>query len=147
MKTSKTGRDFIKKYEGLRLESYQCEAGVWTIGYGHTSDVTSGMTCTEQQADAWLADDLGTAENAVNAAGLHLSQQQFDALVSFTFNVGNAAFTSSTLLKLLKQSTEPRKELKEQFLRWKFAGGAVSLGLLNRRMAEYNMYSNGFFLG
>ena len=101
MKTSAIGRKLIKTFEGYRSEAYLCPAGRWTIGYGHTSGVEPGDTCTREEADEFLKEDLINAENAVNAQNLDLSQTQFDALVSFVYNIGSGAFQDSTLLKLL----------------------------------------------
>lgn len=103
MKTSKKGIELIKKHEGLRLEAYQCAANKWTIGYGHV--ILSGENLkiiTKQQAEELLMKDLSIAEKCVNEnVKVEISQNQFDALVSFVFNVGCGAFKSSTMLKAL----------------------------------------------
>src|SRR5690606_5379943 len=93
---SKQGADFIKHLEGLRLSAYQDSAGVLTIGYGHTGDVRPGQKISEAEADADFMTDIGWAVDAVNSAvHVTLNQAQFDALVSFTFNVGSGAFRGS----------------------------------------------------
>ena len=96
MKTSDNGIAFIKRHEGVRLQAYLCPAGVWTIGYGHTSSVKQGDRISQSQADTYLRADLRTAEQAINKQRLNLNQNQFDALVSFVFNVGSGNFEKST---------------------------------------------------
>ena len=86
MKTSPKGIALIKEFEGLRLKAYKCPGGVWTIGYGHTAGVKSGMVITEAQAEEYLKADLIVFERYLNGLGLALNQNQFDALVSFIYN-------------------------------------------------------------
>lgn len=145
MKTSAIGRNLIQRFEGYRSEAYLCPAGVWTIGYGHTAGVKPGDTCTQYEADEFLKQDLRTAENAVNAQNLDLNQCQFDALVSFVFNVGVANFQKSTLLKMLQKDTSARKELEEEWKKWKYAKKVELKGLVRRRSSEWSLYKNGFF--
>lgn len=145
MKTSAIGRRLIQGFEGYRDKAYLCPAGVWTIGYGHTSGVKEGDTCTREQANEYLKQDLATAEEAVNAEKLNLSQLQFDALVSFVYNVGTGAFRDSTLLKKLRRDTSPRKELEEEWKKWKYSNKTVLKGLVRRRAAEWSLYGKGFF--
>lgn len=145
MKTSAIGRKLIKSFEGYRSEAYLCPAGVWTIGYGHTNGVVPGDTCTRDEADEFLKEDLLTAENAVNAQNLDLNQCQFDALVSFVFNVGVANFQKSTLLKMLRHDTIARDTLETEWKKWKYAAGKELKGLVRRRAAEWDLYKNGFF--
>jgi len=95
--TNQAGLTLIETFEGLRLNSYLDSVGVWTIGYGYTQGVKQGQTITQQQAQAFLQQDLGVAEGAVNRLGLTLNDNQFAALVSFTFNLG-----ASNLNKLMK---------------------------------------------
>ena len=90
MRTTTGTKNKIKKFEGLRLKAYVCAAGVCTIGYGHTTSVKPGDVITEAQADAFFESDIRAVENQVNALPLHLGQYQFDAVVSFCFNVGIA---------------------------------------------------------
>jgi lysozyme len=94
------GLTLVKQSEGCRLEAYPDDAGVWTIGYGHTDDVTEGITITQAQADQFLADDAGHAVSIVTAvAGATSATYQFDAMVSLAFNIGSNAFRSSTILR------------------------------------------------
>jgi len=139
MKTSDKGIEFIKRHEGLRLKAYQCPAGVWTIGYGSTGGVRPGDVITEAQAEVKLREDLRTAENEVNRHKLNINQNQFDSLVSFTFNVGSGNFRSSTLLKRIKENPN-HPDIKNQFNRWIYAGGKVLHGLIKRRAEEAKLY-------
>ena len=99
MKSTNYAILLIKSFEQLRLNSYLCPAGVWTIGYGHTDGVNQGMLITEKTADGFLKQDIQKAEAEVNRIDADLTQEQFDALVSFVFNVGVQAFNTSTLKK------------------------------------------------
>ena len=146
MKTSAIGRRLIKTFEGYRSEAYLCPAGVWTIGYGHTSGVNPGDTCTREEADEFLREDLAEAEACVNAQNLDLSQTQFDALVSLVYNIGSGNFQGSTLLKLLKQDCIARDTLEDEWKKWKYSNKKVLKGLVRRRTAEWSLYKNGFFL-
>ena len=144
--TSQAGIDLITSFEGCRLTAYQDSVGVWTIGYGHTSGVYQGMTITEEEAIAFLRQDLKTAENAVNSNVTYgINQNQFDALVSFTFNVGTGNFTSSTLLKKLNAGDV--NGAANEFDRWIYAGGQVLEGLVRRRAAEKQMFLSGSWEG
>lgn len=145
MKTSTLGRKLIQGFEGYREKAYLCPAGVWTIGYGHTAGVKEGDTCTREEADAYLREDLKWAEDTVNAQNLTLGQYQFDALVSFVYNAGSGNFNNSTLLKMLKKSTTPTAELEAEWKKWKYANKQVLKGLVRRRAAEWSLYKRGFF--
>ena len=101
MKSTNYALLLIKSFEQLRLNSYLCPAGKWTIGYGHTDGVNQGMLITEKTADAFLKQDIQKAEDEVNRIDADLTQEQFDALVSWIFNLGTGRFTSSTLRKLI----------------------------------------------
>src|ERR1700744_5782663 len=104
MKMSQTGLALTMASEGVRLTAYLDSGGIPTIGYGHTSGVKAGMTCTQAQAEQWLAEDVEGSEYVVNkVVTAPLNQNQFDALVDFVFNLGSGAFQGSTLLKLLNQ--------------------------------------------
>lgn len=140
MKISKNGLDVIKKYESLKLKAYLCPANILTIGYGHTGkDVTPNMSITESKADSLLESDVVFAENAVNKhVTVDITQNQFDALVCFVFNVGADAFKNSTLLKLLNQKLY--KEASEQFIRWNKSSGKVLNGLTKRRKEESELF-------
>ncbi len=141
METSHKGIGLIKRAEGYRSEAYRCEGGEWTIGYGHTGNVREGQRCTREDAERWLLQDIASAERFVNheTQGLNLRQCQFDALVSFCYNVGDNAFSGSTLLKKVKANPN-NPSIRDEFERWIYAGGRVSSGLVNRREAEADMY-------
>src|ERR1019366_2511495 len=133
MTTSPIGRKLIESFEGLSLKAYLDQRHIQTIGYGHTGQLKPGDTCTPEQADAWLVGDLATAEGAVNRlATVPLNQNQFDALVSLCFNIGQGNFEPSTLLSLLNQKAY--LGAANQFLVWKMTNGVLNQGLLNRRM-------------
>lgn len=139
MRTSQKGIDLIKKFEGCRLEAYKCPAGIWTIGYGHTKGVQNGQKITQAQAEEFLIEDLKVYEKAVESCvKVPLSQNQFDALVSFCYNCGSGALKTSTLLRLLNEGKY--SEAGEQFLRWNKAGGRVLAGLTRRREEEREMF-------
>ena len=140
MTISQDGIDLIKSFEGCKLTAYQCPANVWTIGYGHTANVKQGQTITQEEAEAFLESDLQPFVKAVRSkVNELLTQNQFDALVSFAFNVGVSAFSSSTLLK--KVNADPNdKTISDAFARWNKAGGKVSQGLVNRRNKEASFY-------
>lgn len=140
MRTSSKGIALIKEYEGLRLLAYKCSAGVWTIGYGHTSGVMPGMSCTEEQADAWLVEDLAEAEREVRAARTDLTQGQFDALVSFVFNLGAGKFKTSTLRKYVLSRSFILAA--QEFGKWINAGGKPERGLIRRRAAEAALFQS-----
>jgi lysozyme len=140
MKTSKRGIDLLKAHEGLRLTAYKCPAGVLTIGYGHTgTDVTAGKTITQAEAEQLLRNDLAWAEEAVNSELPGINQNQFDALVSFTYNVGAGAFKGSTLLRKAKANAND-PAIRSEFSKWKKGGGQVLPGLVKRRAAEAELY-------
>lgn len=145
MKTSEAGIERIKRHELLRLKAYLCPAGVPTIGWGSTRGVAMGMTITEQQADARLVQDLATAEGAiVKSVQVPLTQGQFDAMVSFVFNVGVKNFLGSTLLKRLNDGKY--QAAADQLPHWCHAkdpksGKMVRLpGLLKRRLEEREVF-------
>jgi len=139
MKISKAGLDLIKQYEGLKLTAYRCSAGVLTIGYGHTHGVKTGDVITAQQADEYLREDVQIAELNVNTnVKTPLTQNQFDALVSFVFNVGVGNFVKSTLLK--KLNTGNYSGAADELLKWVNAGGKPLDGLRKRRTAERELF-------
>lgn len=142
MQTSKVGREFIKGFEQLRLKAYP-DPGTggkpWTIGWGHTKGVKPGDQITEEQAEAFLSEDLAEFEAAVNSGvKVALAQNQFDALVSLAFNIGAKAFADSTLVKRLNEGNF--RAAKDQFTRWVFSGGKYMPGLHKRRTAEAEMF-------
>ena len=138
MKTSKKGIDLIKKFEGYRASPYVCQGGVLTIGIGHTKNVQLGDTCTAAQAEQYLLEDLEIAEAELNKIP-NLTQQKFDALASFIFNIGIRKFQTSTLRKkVLADMNDP--SIRNEFNRWCIAGGKVSKCLERRRLEEANLY-------
>lgn len=139
MKTSQKGIDLIKRFEGCRLKAYKCPANVWTIGYGHTGNVKPNDVITQEQAEELLKRDLISFENSVSKLiKIAVTQNEFDALVSFAFNVGVGALANSTLLKLLNAGNT--KGASEQFGRWVYAGNKVLEGLIKRRNAERELF-------
>lgn len=144
MKTSENGIELLKRFEGLELEAYQDIAGIWTIGYGHTGDdVQPGMKLSEREAEELLRRDLKPREQAVSSAvKVSLNQNEFDALVSFVYNVGAAAFRGSTALKRLNRGD--RIGAADAITWWNKAtvGGVLRevLGLTRRRAAERALF-------
>lgn len=144
MKVSQRGIDLIKQFEGLELEAYQDIAGVWTIGYGHTGpDVQPNMRISERDAEELLKKDLKPREDAVERlASVSLNQNEFDALVSFVYNVGAEAFKKSTARKRLNKNN--RVGAAEALTWWNKAtvGGVLRevLGLTRRRAAEKALF-------
>ena len=139
MKISQYGIDLIKHFEGCELQAYQCAAGVWTIGYGHTKGVQPGDEWSEDHANHMLEVELEEYENYVSTAvTVPLSQNQFDALVSWVYNLGNGNLTSSTMLKVLNSGDYAG--VPAQIKRWNKAGGKVLEGLTRRRQAEADMF-------
>lgn len=140
MNISQKGIDLIKNFEGCRLTAYRCPANILTIGYGHTgSDVVTGQKITQEQAEKLLKSDLLVhCNNVSRLVKAPLTQNQFDALVSFEFNVGYGNFASSTMLKLLNQ--KKYREAAAQFDRWVYANKKVLAGLVRRRAAEKTLF-------
>lgn len=141
MRTSDNGIELLKRFEGYREQAYRCPAGVWTIGYGHTGGVYEGQVCTREQAERWLREDLKNAENAVNALepSRPLRQNEFDALVSFVYNLGAGNFSGSTLRrKVLANPDNP--SIRDEFGKWIYADGRIQPGLVTRREAEADLY-------
>ena len=129
------GLSLIKKFEGCELEAYQCSAGVWTIGYGHTKGVTPSDSISQEEAEQMLVDELHEYESYVNEyVTVALSQNQFDALVSWVYNLGPANLSASTMLKVLNSGEY--EDVPAQMKRWNKAGGKVLEGLIRRREAE-----------
>ena len=135
MHISEEGLSLIKKFEGCELEAYKCSAGVWTIGYGRTKNVNEGDTCTQEQADKWLEEELPVYGAYVSDAVLvPLDQNEFDALVAWTYNLGPTNLKNSTMLTVLNQARY--EEVPREIKRWNKAGGEVLQGLVRRREAE-----------
>jgi GH24 family phage-related lysozyme (muramidase) len=145
MKTGERGLKLIKEFEGCKLTAYQCPAGVWTIGigsthYGDGTPVTKNRTLpNEGAAMALLAATIGQYEKAVNATGVELTQNEYDALVCLCYNIGAGNFFKSTLVKMLKAGDD-KAEIAKQFLRWDKAGGKPLAGLTRRRNAEAELF-------
>lgn len=139
MKLSQSGIDFIKRWEGFSATPYLCPAGVWTIGYGHAGGVKpKQQPITKEWAEALLRKDVEWAESIVNQVVTYkINQNQFDALVSFTFNLG-AVLKRSTLLKKLNAGDVAGAA--EEFPKWRLAGGVPNKGVLNRRLAEQKLF-------
>ena len=137
MKTSQRGINLIKQLEGVRLTAYKCPAGVYTIGYGHTRGVKRGMKITEEEASAYLTADLRNSEKAVERydSVYHWNQNEFDALVSFTFNCGAA-----NLRALLRNGRRNRSQIAATLPLYRKAGGKVLKGLERRRAAEKALF-------
>lgn len=135
-----TGLALIKEAEGFRAKAYLDTGGVATIGYGHTRGVRMGDTCTPEQAEYWLEADLEAAEAAVSKlVKVPLSDNQFAALVSFVFNIGEPQFSKSTLLRKLN---EGGYDLVPACLKsWIFDNGKVQPGLVKRRASEVALWS------
>ena len=140
MKTSINGIRLIKQFEGCRLEAYKCPAGRLTIGYGHTgSDVKVGMKINQAQATALLIKDVAKFEKIINeTVKVKLNQNQFDALVSFVYNVGGTKFKKSTMLKFINAGHFPLAA--GQFDLWIKSKGKVLAGLVKRRKAEKELF-------
>lgn len=134
---SDTGLELIKRFEGCRLKAYQDSVGVWTIGYGHTSGVCKGQVITQIQADAYLKSDCSNTEKHVNSYNniYRWNQNQFDALVSFTFNCG-----SGNLKTLLNNGQRTIPEISAKITAYNKAGGKVLQGLVYRRNAEKELF-------
>lgn len=129
----------VKLWEGLRLRAYKCPGDDWTIGYGHTKGVTSGMVCTEQQADRWLREDLGEAAGYVDFyVKVPLNVNQRGALASFVFNLGAGNFRKSSLLTELNHGNY--RNASEKFGLYVKSGGVVLAGLVSRRAGEREFF-------
>ena len=144
MQTSDKGIALIKQFEGCKLTAYQDSVGVWTIGYGWTKPVDgkpirAGMTIKQETAERLLKTGLVSYENDVSRlVKVNLTQGQFDALVSFTYNLGVRSLSTSTLLR--KLNAGDYAGAADEFLRWNKAGGKVLNGLTRRREAERALF-------
>jgi len=140
MVTSNKGIELIKKFEGCILKAYKDAVGVWTIGYGHTSGVTPKMVITKDEATELLKADLyhfeQVVENIATACNYVFNQNEFDALVSFTFNCGG-----SNLKKLVANGSRTKEQIAASLLKYNKAGGAVLRGLTRRREAEQKLFN------
>lgn len=144
MQTSDKGITLIKQFEGCKLTAYQDSVGVWTIGYGWTQPVDgkpirAGMTIKQETAERLLKTGLVSYESDVSRlVKVGLTQGQFDALVSFTYNLGARSLSTSTLLR--KLNAGDYAGAADDFLRWNKAGGKVLNGLTRRREAERALF-------
>lgn len=144
MKPSENAYNIIKGFEGKRLKAYQDSVGIWTIGYGTTfypdgSKVKPTDSITEERADFLLKWQVLEKSGGVDALVKNVNQNQFDALVSFAYNVGTGALKKSTLLKkLLVNPNDP--SIETEFLKWNKANGIALKGLTKRRQAEADLY-------
>lgn len=149
-KISKEGLALIKKWEGLRLSAYEDCVGVWTIGYGHTNavgapNVHKDMQITEEEAEKILCQDLQQFEHVVEqTVTVPLSDEQFAALVSFSYNVGTKAFRNSTLLKKLNKGNY--EAVPTELQKWTRVGGKRLRGLVNRRAAEAGLWAQSSYM-
>lgn len=135
LRTSENGINLIKQFEGCYLKSYKCPAGIWTIGYGHTAGVYEGMTISQVQAESFLKDDLFKYEEKVNKYYTKYiwTQNEFDALVSFAFNIGS-------IDKLTANGTRNRAIIIKKMLEYNKANGKILSGLTRRRKAERELF-------
>ena len=139
MNISAEGLDFIRSYERLALRSYQDSGGVWSIGYGHTDGVKAYQTCTQDQAEQWLEEDVAVAEHAVvSLVKIGLTQNEYDALVSLVFNVGYGSLARSELL--IDLNTGRIAMAADEFLSFDHVGGIPNAGVERRRIAERTMF-------
>lgn len=140
MKTSADGLEKLTQREGKRNKSYLDTGGVWTNGVGHTGDDVCANQCVDdKQVMLWLSQDVVEAEECINkCVNVPLTQEQFDALVSFTFNVGNKALETSTLLK--KLNAGDYQGAADQFGRWTLDNGKIIPGLVKRRAQEREQF-------
>lgn len=145
MKISERGLNLIKRYEGLRLRPYKCPAGLWTVGYGHvigdgrTLPESARRPYTKEEVDSLLQKDVARFERGVlRLCPVSLTQGQFDALVSFSFNLGLGNLQRSTLR--MKTNRGETDRAAKEFLKWVRANGKVLLGLVNRRKDEARLF-------
>lgn len=131
--------DLIRRWEGLRLKAYLDTGGVWTIGYGHTATARPGMVITQKEAEYLLAKDTKWARGAVEElVKVPLNNNQREALLSFTYNLGRSQFSKSTLLRKLNK--EDYQGAAKEFLRWVYDNGKFIQGLKNRRKDEVRVF-------
>lgn len=144
MNVGSAGLDIIKQSEALRLTAYAATEderarGIWTIGYGHTRGVKEGDTCTVAEAEAFLREDCADAEEGIHTlVKVPLNQNQYDALVSLTFNIGRGNLMMSTLLRMLNAGDY--ENAAHQFARWNKQSGKILNGLVARRAVEQELF-------
>ena len=139
MNISNRGLDLIKSFEGCRLSAYRCPAGVLTIGYGRTQGVYEGMVITQAQADNMLREDVQVYANAVNQyqSRFNFNQNEYDALVSFTYNCGAGSLAN------VMSCCNTKQEIAEECKLYNKGGGVVLAGLVKRREEEYKLFMSG----
>lgn len=139
MNIGNKGLDLIKSFEGCRLSAYKCPAGVWTIGYGHTQGVYEGMVITQAQADNMLREDVKYYADAVDRynSRFNFTQEEFDALTSFTYNCGVGS------LQAVMSCCNTKQEIAEECKLYNKGGGVVLAGLVRRRNEEYKLFMSG----
>jgi lysozyme len=141
MKISEDGLELIKKFEGCETNAYQDSVGVWTIGFGHTKGVEEGQTCSIEDAESMLADEMDEYEGYINnMVKVGLQQHEFDSLVAWVYNLGPTNLGESTMLKVLNGGQFDR--VPDEMNRWTRAGGEILEGLVRRRQAESLMFQN-----
>ena len=143
MQVSQKCIDLVKRYEGFISKAYLCPAGVISIGWGHTgSDVKKGMIITKEEAENLLKKDLKKFEQGLckmlNAEELNVTQNQFDALISFAYNLGLSTLAGSTLWRLFTHGDI--QGAADEFTKWIYAGGKPLEGLKRRRQAERELF-------
>jgi lysozyme len=138
---SKEGLQLIKKYEGYKEKAYKCQAGVWTVGYGHTKNVQPNSKINKDQAESYLIEDVKNAEIAVKKyVNVPVTQGQYDSLVSLAYNIGGNNFRKSTTLK--EVNNKNYEKAGKGILLWNKAKGKISNGLVKRRNEEYSLFSS-----
>ena len=135
MKISETGLNLIKQFEGCHLTAYKDPVGIPTIGYGHTKGVKLGQKITQAQADEYLKQDVASAEKAVNKYKYSYNQNQYDALVSFTYNCG-----SGNLKQITNNGNRTLEQISARLPNYNKASGKVLTGLVRRRAAEKKLF-------
>ena len=141
MKISEDGLELIKKFEGCETTAYRDSVGVWTIGFGHTKGVEEGQTCSIEDAESMLADEMDEYEGYINnMVKVDLQQHEFDSLVAWVYNLGPTNLGESTMLKVLNGGQFDR--VPDEMNRWTRAGGKILEGLVRRRQAESLMFQN-----
>ena len=139
MTTSNQGKNLIKEAEGLRLDAYLCPAGIPTIGWGHTKGVKLGHQITIQQAEDMLVEDIAPIERLLNGMKINFRQEQFDALVSWIFNLGEGKFKGSTMYQRIIRNASD-EDITDQMVKWTYSAGRPLPGLIKRRTAEANLF-------
>ena len=141
MKISEDGLELIKKFEGCETSAYQDSVGVWTIGFGHTKGVEEGQTCSIEDAESMLADEMDEYEGYINnMVKVDLQQHEFDSLVAWVYNLGPTNLGESTMLKVLNGGQFDR--VPDEMNRCTRAGGQILEGLVRRRQAESLMFQD-----